>query len=1368
VGAGALFPQSDGAGGFWRNILDGTDLIDDVPEGRWRVDDYFDDTPGTKDKTYARRGGFLSPTPFDPVRYGIPPNIIEATDTSQLLALIVAQQVLDDATGGQFSEMDRDRTSVVLGVTSGQELMNEMASRLQRPIWQKVLREMGFGEDEVQQACDRIADHYVDWQESTFPGLLGNVVAGRIANRFDLGGTNCVTDAACASTLSALTLGLNELYMGHSDLVIAGGVDTFNDIFMFMCFSQTPALSKSGDCRPFSEAADGTMLGEGLAMFALKRLEDAERDGDEIYAVLTGIGSSSDGRSKSIYAPLAEGQAKALRRAYDRAGYGPETVGLVEAHGTGTNAGDAAEFEGLRQVFDAADREERQWCALGSVKSQVGHTKAAAGAAGLFKVVMALHHRVLPPTIKIDSPNPKLSLESSPFYLNTYARPWIHGAETPRRAAVSAFGFGGSNFHATAEEYLGEQRKPRFRHTDSELIVLSADTPDALVARCEELAEELDDAPGLDTVAHDTQLDFVTDDVRLSIVAESLDDLRRKLTQAADSIRSRPDDSFTLPNGIFYGRGERTGDTAFVFPGQGSQYLEMGAELAREFDEARQVWDRASATPLDGTTTLDRVVFPPPVFDDESKTEQSRRLRQTQWAQPALGAASLASLEILRATGLEPDAVAGHSFGEVTALAAAGVLSQDDALRVARRRGELMAEAAESTEGGMCAVQSDSETVQALLDEWDLDVVIANYNGPRQVVLSGSVEAIEEAESRLEDEGLGAKRLRVATAFHSSIVADSRDPFAEFLADVDFGDANCAVYANSTAAKYPGDASESREILADQIASAVRFEEMIQAMIDAGVKRFVEVGPGTVLTRLVRRVGGDDAIALSTDAKGRDGLTALWHCLGQLAALGEELRFDAIWKDRWVTPEPAEDPKLAIDIWGGNYNRPYPPADGEVPGPNPPQSRPTTAAKADESDATPPKNPTTSNAHETTPRPAQRNESRTPMSNDQPYQQPHYQQAQHQQAPQTSQQPAAAPDTAWVQAFQESQRQMAQAHAAYQQAMADTHTAFLQAVSTSQSNLTAMLTGEQTSAPAPMQFRTPPPRQYAAPAQRPPAPWNQQYQQASYPQPPAPQPQPQQPPAPQRPPAPQTPPPARTQRPAPPAPTPQPQAAPPQPQAPAPTPETPAPAQPGGAIDLEQLLLDVVADKTGYPAEMLEPDMKLEADLGIDSIKRVEILSAVNEEAPELPEVDGTEMAELSTLREIIDFLSDLNPSAAALQPATPEPAAQPATPEPAPDPAPTNGSTGGGLEEVLLAAVADKTGYPSEMLDLDMKLEADLGIDSIKRVEILSAVNDAMPELPEVDGAEMAELATLREILDFMSSEAPAGGQKKNVRASG
>jgi acyl transferase domain-containing protein len=403
VGIGGLFPGSLDVARFWNHVLRGTDLITDVPETHWQRSDWHDPDPKTPDRIYTTRGGYLPEIEFDAIRWGMPPNLLSSTDTSQLLGLMVARTTLQDCFDGKLDDADKSRVSVLLGVTSGQELFGQMAARLAHPAWRAGMLAAGIEPDLVDEAIGKIGDAMVPWTESTFPGLLGNVVAGRIANRLDTGGTNAVIDAACASSFGAISMGIDELVLGRADVVLTGGVDTLNDVFMHMCFSKTPALSAAGECRPFDDAADGTLLGEGLGMVALRRLEDAERDGNHIYAVIRGVGTSSDGRSKSVYAPVPEGQANALRRAYAAAGYGPETVELVEAHGTGTRAGDAAELGGLKLAFEETGAEQpRPWCAVGSVKSQIGHTKSAAGAAGLLKTALALHHRVLPPTIKVD------------------------------------------------------------------------------------------------------------------------------------------------------------------------------------------------------------------------------------------------------------------------------------------------------------------------------------------------------------------------------------------------------------------------------------------------------------------------------------------------------------------------------------------------------------------------------------------------------------------------------------------------------------------------------------------------------------------------------------------------------------------------------------------------------------------------------------------------------------------------------------------------------------------------------------------------------------------------------------------------------
>ena len=596
TGVSVLFPGSTDTADFWRDVLAGKDLISEVPASYWPVEDYFDADPKAPDRTYARRGGFIPEVPFDPLAHGMPPNVLPVTDNAQLLGLIVAERVLADAISHhRFPKVDRERISVILGATGTTELISHMSGRIERPRWEAALRAGGLDEAEVRRLADRIADQFTPWQENTFPGFLGNVIAGRITNRLDLGGTNCVVDAACASSLAAFRMAVQELTTGDSDLVLTGGVDALNVPLMYMAFSKTGALSRSGDCRPYSDRADGTMLGDGVGMMALRRLSDAERDGDRIYAVLRGLGSSSDGRAKSIYAPVAEGQARAVRRAYESAGFAPSTVELVEGHGTGTTAGDKAEVAGLTQGFDGQSAPRRQWCALGSIKSQIGHLKGAAGVAGMFKAVMALHHKVLPPTIKVDAPSPALDVANTPFYLNTRLRPWIRDDSHPRRAAVSAAGFGGTNFHVVLEEYIGPAPKARkVRPAGTELVLGSAKDAEGLAARCEQFLKECESAgagaDGFHRIARRSQEDFAaTDAARLAVVASDTDDLKRKLRRAADAIRAEPGRELNDPSGIYFAVGKEPGGVAFLFPGQGSQYVGMGQDLALHFDEARSV-----------------------------------------------------------------------------------------------------------------------------------------------------------------------------------------------------------------------------------------------------------------------------------------------------------------------------------------------------------------------------------------------------------------------------------------------------------------------------------------------------------------------------------------------------------------------------------------------------------------------------------------------------------------------------------------------------------------------------------------------------------------------------------------------------------
>lgn len=1217
VGVGALVPGATDAAGYWRILTGGRDLITEVPPSRWLVTDHYDADPAAPDKTYARRGAFLPAVDFDPLAYGVPPANLPATDTAQLLALMVADQVLTDA--GGLPGMDRDRVGVVLGAAC-LELLPHMYGRAHRPVWLKALRESGLAESEAQAVCDRISAHFNPWQESTFPGLLGNVVAGRIANRFDLHGTNHTTDAACASSLAALSTAVAELALGRADLVISGGVDTGNDIGMFLCFSKTPALSPTGDCRPFSDTADGTMLGEAVVMYALKRLSDAERDGDRIHAVIRGIGTSSDGRSTAIYAPLPEGQARALRRAYDEAGYGPRTVELVEAHGTGTKAGDTAELTALREVFEAPGHDDGQWCAIGSVKSQIGHTKCAAGAAGLLKAVMALHHKVLPPTIKVDRPMPAVTAPDGPFYVNTEARPWVRSAGHPRRASVSSFGFGGSNFHVTLEEYVPSGTRarvpPRHRSASSELVLFSGASPAGLAP-----PEAFGDRP-LAALARESHGAFSpTDPVRLAVVATDTEDLREKYARALALIRQQPGRAFTAPNGVRYAFGHPApGRLAFLFPGQGSQYVGMGAGLAMLSPAAQAVWDRHGATGFDGRP-LHRLVFPPPAFSDEERAGQALRLAATEWAQPALAVHALASLAVLRELGLRPDCVAGHSFGELVALHCAGALDADALVALARRRGELMRDAA-GVPGAMLAVAADRERVLAVLagDEFG-DIWPANLNSPRQVVLSGTTEAVARAGKAFAAEGVGTHRLATSTAFHSPLVAPAGEPLAAYLRTVPVTEPRIEVYGNADARPYPTSPDEVRHRIAGHPASPVLFQDQIEAMYAAGVRTFVEVGAGGALTGLVGQILGDrEHAAVPVDRADRSGVDTLHTALGELAVRGVPLDFDPLWAPYAApeTPVKEREPRMTVQISGANYGQLYPPrAEAAVPQPPPvpaPEHHPVPVREpapgydpvVDVYGAEPGYGAAPADRADAGYGAALADRAEATYVSESPY------------APGAG----VAVGAEWYAAVESVQRQTAEAHAACQRMLTDSHMAFLRMTETT---LAAMLgasgVGPVPDAPAPA-APLPLPR---PPAARPAPVFTATSPVATAVAAPVPAVVPAVASVvPHK--APKSAPVAVAER--------APAAVPVARSAPA------ADAAPLSAPDLEELLLSVVARLTGYPIEMLNVDMELEADLGVDSIKRVEILSAVRRTVGDVATGDIGQLGKLRTLREIVGAIT--------------------------------------------------------------------------------------------------------------------------------
>jgi acyl transferase domain-containing protein len=456
VGMSCLFPCAANLDAYWNNILAGVDAIDEPVED-WGADAVYDPDSDRSDRIYCKRGGFLKDaTDFDPLSFGVMPRSIDGGEPDHFLALRLAGEAIEDAGYGE-REFDRSRTEVILG--RGEYFNRGNVTALQHGFvidqTLRLLRQLHpeHTAEELASLRDELAQSLPPFNAETAPGLVPNVVCGRIANRLDLMGANYTVDAACASSLIALDAGVRDLLDNRCDIALVGGVHASTPPIIFMVFCQLGALSRRGEIRPFDVGADGTLLGEGLGIVVLKRRADAERDRDRVYAVIKGVGVASDGRALGLLAPRVEGEELALRRAYEAAGVDPATVGLVEAHGTGTPVGDAAEVEALRRAF--GERNGRApACALGSVKSMIGHTMPAAGIAGLIKATLALHARVLPPSLNCDEPDPELRLDETTFYVNTEVRPWVHGGPTPRRAGVSAFGFGGINAHVVLEEAL--------------------------------------------------------------------------------------------------------------------------------------------------------------------------------------------------------------------------------------------------------------------------------------------------------------------------------------------------------------------------------------------------------------------------------------------------------------------------------------------------------------------------------------------------------------------------------------------------------------------------------------------------------------------------------------------------------------------------------------------------------------------------------------------------------------------------------------------------------------------------------------------------------------------------------------------------
>jgi acyl transferase domain-containing protein/NAD(P)H-dependent flavin oxidoreductase YrpB (nitropropane dioxygenase family) len=885
IGISTLLPKADSPGKFWTNIINKVNAITEIPPERWDWNLYYDQDKTKKDKIYSKWGGFIDDIIFDPLKFGIPPHSLKFISPGQLLLIEAVDRALKDA-GYENGGFDNENTSVIVGSDGMSTLKTQYTVRSISPLTIDLL-------------TDEDLERLPEWNEESFPGILTNLLAGRIANRFNLGGSNFTIDAACASSLTAIDIAIKELEHGNSNLVIAAGADIAQSPFSYTAFSKTQALSPTGTSKPFSKKANGIVISEGVAVVMLKRLEDAERDGDKIYGVIKGAASSSDGKGLGLTAPRSGGQKKAIYRAYEKAGFAPSTIGTYEAHGTGTSVGDKVELSSINGVLEKTSARENS-CAVGSVKSLIGHTKTTAGIVGLIKSTLSLYYQTIAPHPMDDEPLDLITQKESPLYLLEKARPWFKNDSNPRRAGVSAFGFGGTNTHITIEEYRNNNKKEVLgnEHWPVELFFWQSDSKEELLEKIllwektlkKEISISLKD---LSFVSYNETQTTGNQKIKLCIVADSIENLTSLLQRLIKKLKH--DENLALPPQILinFDSTKKAGKLAFVFPGQGSQYINMGLESSLYFSEIREAIELTNKK-LNRELTLDKLIFPEASFNKEKSHYHNQRLKATQNAQPAIGAISLGYFNLLKALHVNPEAVAGHSYGEFTALYAAGVVSLNDFIHISDMRGKLMASGCE-VDGTMAVVSLTSEEIIPYLKE---SVFVANLNAPKQVVISGEKKALKDVLKNIQKDGHIAREISVAGPFHTPYFKLSQQPLEEVIKALDLKPPKIRLYSNTNAKVYPKHSNQIGELLNKHLLSPVLFSQEIEQMYDDGFRFFVEVGPKKVLTGLIDKIlEGKSYKAIAIEAQG-GGIKGVLTSIGSLYTSGYKLNLERIYEGR--------------------------------------------------------------------------------------------------------------------------------------------------------------------------------------------------------------------------------------------------------------------------------------------------------------------------------------------------------------------------------------------------------------------------------------------------------------------------------------
>ena len=888
IGIGAIMPGALTKDEFWNNIQAGKYCITEVPASYWDWKLYYSPDHKAEDKLYSKIGGFIpSSFKFNPLKYRIPPQIAKQMDTIQHLAIETANMALEDA-GYDKKEFDRNRTAVIIGNSMGGMKNDKSNLRLNRPVYYEILKHTptyqslppAAGEQLINEMEEGVKANFMPVTEDSMPGELANVIAGRVANVFDLHGTNFTVDAACATSLAAVDQAINGLRMGNFDMALVGGVDQMMAPASYIKFCKIGALSENGSC-PFDAKADGFVMAEGAGMVILKRLSDAVKDGDRVYAVIRAVGASSDGKGKGITAPNPKGQKIAVEKTFEQLDYTPGDVGLIEAHGTSTRVGDAVELTALNELF--APYAKPGSIGLGSVKSQIGHAKAAAGIASLIKTALALHHKVLPPSVNFVTPNPAVDWAKSPFRVITQAQAWPDGKI--RRANVSAFGFGGTNFHVAMEEMndhllhketaqvtsCAETVTPKQESVtmnnsyilhvpgekiQSDVLTFSAPTRQELFSVLDKALLAIKSDPTyLPSISYQNHI-AKPGKFAVTINVENPDKLKEKIeffkkTASSQDVWTQ-ESLYLRMKGIYpFTPTEIKPKVCFMFPGQGSQYVDMMKDLASKYKVVQDTFNEADRllTDIIGQT-LTETLWSKPGETKEQIAEREAAIKRTEMTQPAVLTADIAMMRLLSSFGIKPDVVMGHSLGEYAAAVAAGIFDFENGLKAVCTRGKVMSEIRVEDNGKMASIAAPVERVEPELVRVAGYVAVANKNCPTQTVIAGASKSVDDAIKMFTDMGIQAVQIPVSHAFHSDIIKPAMPQYRAFLNTLEFHSPNMPITTNVTAEFYPNDPEKIKDLLVTQISHSVEWIKQLKTTYDSGVRLFVECGPKRVLSAL--------------------------------------------------------------------------------------------------------------------------------------------------------------------------------------------------------------------------------------------------------------------------------------------------------------------------------------------------------------------------------------------------------------------------------------------------------------------------------------------------------------------------------------